>query len=80
MFISGLHVISDPALEMFFYAFLMFAVMFSFIYLSVQYKYVDPKDFEVTENDDRSKVRWTLDPVLNEDSVSLKNERRMTNK
>lgn len=77
MMISGTQVIKEPAAEMFFYAFLMITIMLIFIYLAAQYQYVDPKEFEVTDDDDRSRVRWTLDSVPNEDNDSLTNEKRI---
>ncbi|KAI6192069.1 hypothetical protein M3Y97_00296500 [Aphelenchoides bicaudatus] len=78
MGISGTHIIKEPAAELFFYAFLMFSVMILFIYLAIQYRYVDPKEFEVTEDDNnRSRVKWTLDSVANEDRESLNGQRRI---
>jgi hypothetical protein len=43
MGISGTHIIKDPAIEFFFYAALMLAVMVVFIVLARRYTYVDPK-------------------------------------
>jgi hypothetical protein len=46
MGISGSHIVEDPAIELFVYAGLMFAVMAVFIVLAIRYKYVDPKVFD----------------------------------
>lgn len=46
MGISGSHIVSDPATELFVYAGLMFAVMAVFVVLAIRYKYVDPEMFE----------------------------------
>lgn len=46
MGISGSHIVADPAMELFVYAGLMFAVMAVFIVLAIRYKYVDPSIFE----------------------------------
>ncbi|KAI6204173.1 hypothetical protein M3Y94_00641600 [Aphelenchoides besseyi] len=49
MVISGSHIVADPAMELFIYAGLMFAVMAVFIVLAIRYKYVDPSMFESQE-------------------------------
>lgn len=51
MSISGSHIVADPAMELFVYAGLMFAVMAVFIVLAIRYKYVDPKVFESSDFD-----------------------------
>jgi hypothetical protein len=67
MAISGGNMIKEPAAQMFVYASLMFLVMAIFIYLSIQYQYVDPREFECNEENDRSRVKWSLNPIENEE-------------
>lgn len=70
MLISGTKVIKEPAVEMFFYASLMFFVMAIFIYISTQYKYVSPEDFEVDGEEERPRITWNLNPVPNEEDFN----------
>lgn len=53
MLISGSHIIHEPALEFFFYAFLMFIVVGIFILIAVNYKYVDEEALETEVRDSR---------------------------
>ncbi|KAI6182772.1 Peptide transporter 3 [Aphelenchoides bicaudatus] len=46
MAISGTHIISEPALEFFFYSALMFLIIGIFVFFALNYTYVDEDDLE----------------------------------
>lgn len=47
--ISGTHVIKEPAMEFFFYSFLMLLVIGIFVVIAMQYKYVEEGQMEDSE-------------------------------